>query len=307
MEDSLSLVVSVVTAVCAAGAFGAAGAFQHRATQTAPPRKALRPGLLVDLIRVQGFRSGVLLGALGFALQVVALRFGPLTLVQPLLVTGMLFFIGFACWLEHRRPDVRLIAGALAALAGLSAFLVVAQPLAGSGRFDSSAALPLGIGLIVVVAVCLSVASRLSHEVRALPLAGATAVCYGTTAGLVRSLTSMQVGDLWTSWELYAVLIVGPCGFLLNQNAFQSGLLGAAAIATITVGDPVVSIGIGIAWLGEAIGSAPGQIVGEILALAATAIGIALLAHRSQEIAACLESAEQEPARQPSRPDTATP
>lgn len=298
MSAGLSFVVSIIAALCAAASFGAAGAFQHQATQQAPPHKALRPGLLVDLIRMQGFRSGVLLGALGFALQVAALSFGPLTLVQPLLVTGMLFYIGFACWLEHRPPDLRLIAGALAALVGLSAFLVVAQPESGTGRFDSAAALPLGIGLVVVVASCLGIASRLKREVRALPLAGATAVCYGTTAGLVRSLTSMQFGDLWTSWELYAVIIVGPCGFLLNQNAFQVGLLGAAAIATITVGDPVVSIGIGIAWLGEGIGSAPGQIGGEIAALAVTAAGIGLLAHRAQEIAARLERAEAEPVRE---------
>src|SRR5699024_5353300 len=171
-----------------------------------------------------GFRIGVLLGIAGFALQVVALRFAPLILVQPLLITDVLFYLAFASMRQHHPPDRRMQGGALLALAGLTGFLIAAGPSSGHYRFDSAAVLPLGIALIALGAICLAVASRLRDEIRAIPLAVATAICYGVTAGLMRSLVAPSAGgpiwtSIWTQWELYAVIVVGPAGFLLNQNA----------------------------------------------------------------------------------------
>ena len=281
----MMLYVAVPAAVGAAAAFGSAGVLQHRATHETAPRKPLQPGLLVDLIRLAGFRSSVLLGMLGFALQVTALRFGPLILVQPLLVTGVLFYLLLASALAHRRPDRGLMLGALTALAGLSAFLLIARPSGGGEQFRGTAALPLGVGLVIVVAACLAISTQIDSEIRSLPLAVATAVCYGVTAGLVRSLTTQGLGvNIFTEWELYAVAIVGPAGFLLNQNAYQSGMVGSLALAIITLGDPLAAIGIGVVWLGESIASDPWSVFGELLALAVLATGTAALAHRAQRV-----------------------
>lgn len=283
---SVLFFVAVPAAVAAAAAFGSAGVLQHRATHETKQRKPLQPGLLVDLIRLPAFRWSVVLGGLGFVFQVTGLRFGPLILVQPLLVTGVLFYLVLASALGHRRPDRWLMLGALTALAGLAAFLVVARPVGGGQRFANGQALPLGIGLVVVVAACIVAATLVPSEIRSLPLAVATAVCYGVTAGLVRSLTGLSFGaDLFTHWELYAVAVVGPAGFLLNQNAYQSGSVGSVALATITVGDPLVAIGIGVVWLGESIASDAWSIVGEVLALAVMAGGVLLLTRRAQDVA----------------------
>ncbi|HET7327758.1 MAG TPA: DMT family transporter [Nocardioidaceae bacterium] len=283
---SLGWVLAITAALAAAAAFGGAGVLQHRATHQAETERPLQPRLLLSLIRLRPFRSGVLLGAAGFGLQVVALNFGPLILVQPLLVTGVLFFLAFGSVLDRHRPDGWIVAGALLALVGLSLFLLVAQPSGGTGDLEIRDALPLGLALLGVVAVCLLVASRLVAELQAVPLAAATAVCYGLTAGLVRSLTSPGVsGQLWDRWELYAVAVVGPAGFLLNQNAFQSGMLGAVATATITVGDPIVAIGVGLLWLGESVATGPVVIACEVLTLMTMAAGIWLLAGRAQTLA----------------------
>jgi drug/metabolite transporter (DMT)-like permease len=281
-----TVLVAVPAAVAAAAAFGSACVLQHRATHETAQRKPLQPGLLADLLRLGSFRLGVLLGIIGFALQVVALTFGPLILVQPLLVTGVLFYLVVASVLGQHRPDRRLFLGASTALAGLAAFLAVSRPQGGNGRFAGADALPLGIALVVVVAACIAVTARVGDQTRALPLAVATAVCYGVTAGLVRSLTSVATGtDVFGHWQLYAVIAVGPAGFLLNQNAFQSGVVGSMALAVITVGDPLVSIGVGIAWLGESIAGGPWSVLGEVLALGVMAGGVALLAIRAQQVA----------------------
>jgi drug/metabolite transporter (DMT)-like permease len=297
MADAGSMfAIAVPAAVLAAASFGSAGVLQHRATHQTAERKPLQPGLLVDLIQLPGFRWGVVLGALGFVLQVVALSFGPLILVQPLLVTGVLFYLILASLLGDHRPDRLLFLGAVTALAGLSAFLVVARPSNGNDTFAGGAALPLGIGLIVVVAGCLAASALVPREIRSLPLAVATAVCYGVTAGLVRTLTSVGFSTaIFNHWELYAVVVVGPAGFLLNQNAFQQGRVGSLALATITVGDPLVAIGIGVAWLGESISSSAWTVVGEVVALAVLVGGVLILAHRAQEVAQKLQVTEDLP------------
>lgn len=297
MSTSLEWAISVPTAVCAAASFGLAGFLQHQATQLAPPSGPLRPGLLVDLIRIPQFRWGVLLGALGFALQVVALRFGPLALVQPLLVTGVLFYLLYASASRHHLVERGLFVGAFMALAGLVGFLVVARPAPGHGAFSGSAALPLGVALVGIVSLCLFIASRLHQEVRAVPIAAATAVCYGVTAGLVRDVLSMpDIVTVITHWQVYAIIVVAPAGFLLNQNAFQQGRLGSVSVATITVGDPVVAMGVGAAWLGESLRSGVWQTPLEIVMLALMAAGIVVLAGRAQQVADSIRAGQREPA-----------
>jgi drug/metabolite transporter (DMT)-like permease len=290
------LLVAVPAALAAAASFGTAGVLQHRATHETRQRKPLEPGLLVDLIALPAFRWGVGLGILGFVLQVIALRFGPLVLVQPLLVTGVLFYLMVASAMGHRRPDRLLMLGALTALAGLSAFLLLASPSGGTPHFENLKALPLAIGLVVVVGCCLAVAARVHRDNRSLPLAVATAVCYGVTAGLVRSLTAMSFdASIFGHWELYAVAVVGPAGFLLNQNAYQSGAAGSVALAIITLGDPLVAIGIGVTWLGESIVSSAWSIFGEVLSLLVMASGVVVLTRRAHEVTRQTREAGQLP------------
>jgi hypothetical protein len=45
------------------------------------------------------------------------------------------------------------------------------------------------------------------------------------------------------------LLLVGPAGVLLNQNAFQAGILISPVLAVITTADPLISIGIAHFWL----------------------------------------------------------
>lgn len=283
--------IAVPAALAAAACFGAAGVFQRQATHESPRHRPLSPALLVDLVQNNAFRSGTLLGALGFGLQVLALRYGPLVLVQPLLVTGVLFYLVIGAAMGHRQVDRTLALGALLAVTGLAAFLVVARPVPGRGTFSVAAALGLGIGLIVVVVACLALAAVVHSEIRTLPLAVATAVFYGATASLVRSLASGSLdSSLLLRWELYAVMVIGPAGFLLNQNAFQVGTVGALALGTITVGDPLVAIGLGVAWLGESISTSPWAITVEVMALAVMVGGVFLLALRAQRLTEHLDA-----------------
>jgi hypothetical protein len=86
-------------------------------------------------------------------------------------------------------------------------------------------------------------------------------------------------------WPVYALAVVGPVGFLLNQEAFQAGTLIAPALAVITTVTSLVSIGIGYLWLNETVASGPGDVVTEVGSLAVMTAGIAMLAHRAPAVA----------------------
>lgn len=289
MSNGLEYVAAVPLALGAAACFGAAGLLQHQAARAAPESGSL----LLNLLHVPLFRWGLVLSVGAFGMQVAALSLAPLALVQPLLITGVLFYLGYATVFLHHAPDRQLFAGAALAVVGLSMFLLAADPAPGQGRFDGSAALPLGLALAVTVGCCLAVAPRLPGELRVIPTAAATAVCYGVTAGLLRSVLSpFDPATLFQRWELYVVLVVAPAGFLLNQHAFQEGSVGSVAVAIITVGDPVVSISVGAAWLGESLAGGTTNTILQVLALMVMAAGVAVLATRAQRVADRLRSSD---------------
>jgi hypothetical protein len=81
------------------------------------------------------------------------------------------------------------------------------------------------------------------------------------------------------------VLVIGPAGFLLNQNAYQSDRSMAPALAVITVTDPLVGIGVGVLWLEENLQTGVGPVIGQVLGLGTLAVGVWLLAHGAPQLA----------------------
>jgi drug/metabolite transporter (DMT)-like permease len=285
---SSALLVAVPAAVAGAASFGLASALQHRATKRVATSRTLDPRLLLRLARRPGWLLSIGTVLVGLALQVTALAFGPIVLVQPLLVTGVLFGAVFSALLAHRRVDRAILLGSVACAAGLAGFLLLSRPEGGTGEFAPAGMLPLVIVLALVVSLCLVVAARFGGPLRVLALATATGVLYGVTAGLIKVVTAqIRAGGITAPFEhpvLYVVCAVGPVGFLLSQNTFQQGALVAPALAVITVVDPVVGILIGIGWLGERIAATPPELAGQAVAAAVTVTGIAVLAHRGTQL-----------------------
>jgi drug/metabolite transporter (DMT)-like permease len=229
----------------------------------------------------------------GFGLQVVALKYGPLALVEPLLVCDLIFAVIINSYLRHRFDPV-ILGGVLATAAGVAGFLVIGRPSAGKSTVGFIVVLPLAVGLIACVAGCLAVAQR-NKDLRPLALALACGICYGTSAFLVKLVVSDVSGGLphlLTDWPIYALAVVGPAGFVLNQNAFQQGTLLAPVLAIITACDPIISIALAYLWLNEKLSSSPAAIAGEFIALAVMVAGIVVLAHHSPMVVHKLAAAD---------------
>jgi drug/metabolite transporter (DMT)-like permease len=303
IDPGTMLAIAVPAAVLGAAGFGLASAAQQRATKEVELAPTLSPRLLVDLTKRPMWLLGLVATILALLLQLIALAFGPLAIVQPLLVTGVAFAAIFTALMSGRRPDLLTMLGALFCAAGLSTFLLLARPVAVGTHedVDLSSGLPLVIGLSVLVVGCLVYAALVEHPSRVLALALTTGILYGVTAGLMKVITGqLRVGldEPFRHPVLYAVCIIGPIGFLLSQNTFQQGRLVSPAVAVITSADPVVAVLVGVGWLGEQIDTSPARLAGAAIGAAVVVAGIALITARGSYLLHRLDEAEHLPAAQ---------
>lgn len=281
----IALPAALGSAIC----FGTTGALQHVAARRVAARPALRPSLLVDLAQQPIWLLSLLGQIGGSGLQLLALSSGPLVLVQPLLVSGLVFAVVIRSMMARQAPAGSVVLGASLAAGGLAVFLLLSRPTGGVEWLSFGHALPLAVGLGVLLAILLTVARRSHGDARTFALAGGAGVLYGVTAGVAKlALGLVQnygIVGLLTSWPLYAVLVIGPAGFILNQNAYQSNRAMAPALAVITVTDPLVGIGVGVLWLQEHLQPGVGPVIGQVLALITLAGGVWLLAHGAPQVA----------------------
>ncbi len=281
--------IALLAAIMGAISFGAAAALQHVATMHVPARPALRLSLITELIREPVWTTSLVLNLLGSGMQILALANGPLALVEPILVTNLLFATVARSVLVRRRPRPFVLAGGTLVCVGLATFLVLARPPAGATQIVGlMTVLPYALGLTALLLGCLYVASRHPGQPRALALALACGVFYGCAAGSAKVATGLLetegVVGLLTSWPLYAMAVLGPLGFLLNQNAFQASPVLAPALAVITVTDPLVSIGVGVLWLHETLATGVLNVAGQVTGLALMVVGVWLLAHGAHHL-----------------------
>jgi drug/metabolite transporter (DMT)-like permease len=290
----MNLALPVAAALAGALVYGVTGVLQQRAARRIEGHDQL--GLIRGLLSQPMWLLSTIGSVLGFGLQGVALGSGPIVLVQPLLVTGVLFAAITGFLVAHRPVDWPLMGALLLTAGGLAAFLLFARPSAGEDTLELNDVLPLAIALFVLVLACLGVTLRTSGLARSLALALAAGIVYGVTAAVAKvTIGAFQSGGFVagiSDWSLWALVVLGPLGFLLNQNAFREGELVSPPLAVITVTDPLVGIGIGVLWLGERIGGYPGAVVGEVLGLMAMALGVWLVAHRAPHLSATATAEE---------------
>ncbi|CAM03589.1 magnesium transporter NIPA [Saccharopolyspora erythraea NRRL 2338] len=292
--DGAHLLVAVPAAVVGAAAFGVASAVQQREAKSTEVTARVSPRLLWLLVRRPAWVASVLAVVAGLSLQMVALAFGPLSLVQPLLLSGLLFGATFAAWGAGKRLDRTLLVGVLCCIGGLSLFLSSARPSESTDHTIGMEALPLGVLLALVLFACALMVVHARTEIRVLALALATGLLYGVTAALLKVIAGevREAGLLapFQHWSLYVVCLIGPVGFLLSQNAFREGVFLSPALTVIAVTDPLVGVVAGVSWFGERISTDAAALAGEVTGALAVVAGVFLLVRES-------ETARRDPGR----------
>jgi hypothetical protein len=245
--------LAAVLALVAAMLFAVSTVAQQQSAATVPDDTARGLGLIRVLVRRRLWWLGQVGDGGGYLAQAAALGVGSLLLVQPLLVSTLLFALPLAARWTGRTPTRSDWTWAVLLTAALVGFVLSGDPTEGVDRAPARDWLPSAVVIAGLLAVSLAVAARSHGVVRAVLLAVATALCYGVAAALTKGVMGQfdegPVAVL-TSWETYLLAVTSLVGTLLQQSAFQAGAL-TASLPTMIVGEPLVAVLLGAVVLQE--------------------------------------------------------
>lgn len=276
---------AIAAALAAAVAFGGSTALMHHGASGTPDDARGLPGLLSHIVRQWRWWLGMAASLSGLALHALALHLGTIAVVQPLVVTGLVFAFLFRSALDRQLPSRRTILWVLLTAIGLTLFLLSARTRSGRDSLDTESAVVLLVAGAAAVAVGWVAAFRVPRHA-GLFLGIAAGVVYGLVAGTLKATANSAATGLtvmFTSWPVYVLVALGVAGFLLNQQAYQRAPLSRSAPAANTV-NPVVALVFGIVAYGETTPGDPGTITAEVVGLVGVLAGVFMLA-RSEEVA----------------------
>ncbi len=264
-------------ALLAALMFAVASVAQRTAAADVPDDAARGRRLLARLLRSRRWWAGAGGDTLGYLLQAAALGIGSVLLVQPLLVTTLLFALPLEARRSGRRVPTPQRWWSAALVAALVVFVLVGRPSPGVDRAPVSHWVPAGMVVVLVLVACVVGAGSRRGPRRAALLAAAAGLAYGVVGALTKSVVALLATGLlpvllgWETWVLVVAVVVGT---FLQQVAYGAGPL-SASLPAVTVGEPLVASLLGVLVLGEYIRvSGPAWIlIGALIALmvAATA------------------------------------
>jgi len=244
-------------------------------------------GLVFRLARQPVWLLGIASMIGGFVLQLIALHFGALALVQPILAAELVFVFGYLALAGSGRVKRRDWLAATVMSAGIGVFLRVASPSGGRLHAPGSSWLVAGLATVGVVVLAVAVAFGLGRRPtasgtrRAAVLGAATGISWGFMAAVIKELSSHLddgVGAIFSSWSLYLLIAAGAATMLLASHALAAGPL-AASQPGFTILDPLSASLLGTFLFGEHIRTGAADLAGEALALAAVIAAAAVLSH----------------------------
>lgn len=240
------------------------------------------------------------LGALaafgGFALQIVALGMGSLLLVQPLIVLSVLFALPFEKWINGLEPTPRQwLWGVLLAI-GVGAFVTFADPEpARMGRHLW--VLILVVALVLAVLLAMVLYAELARR-------APKALLYGTVSGSLFGIAAVLVNAVGHTLDhplhalrqppVYMFVVVAVAAVLCQQRAFTTGKL-QSSFPAMTVAEPIVSMALGMALVGEKFNRHNWGTAVSLLGLALMVVGVL----RLSRLTAAREGEHREPVAAP--------
>jgi hypothetical protein len=284
--------VAVLLALASALTVGLSTSLQHRAAHEAPAEVG-SVGLLAHLLQRPWWWLGQALGFLALVFHAAALGFGPIALVQPIAIMGMVFAPPIRAAMSRRwlpRPEAVAV---IATFAGLLAFLVATAP-------EESVVTP-GPGIYTIVAslaavsvVLVGLAGRVTDSgVKGFLLGCAAGLLFGSVAVCLKiaihDLTDHGLAALLATPAPYAVVLMGLAGITINQLAYRSARL-SASMPALNIVNVLVALVIGYLVFEEVPRHTPLAVVVEVAA--ALVIGWGLLRLARFEEAAEAEAEE---------------
>jgi uncharacterized membrane protein len=268
-------------ALIAALANALTSVFQRIGVEDAPENATLRLSLIRHALHRGIWLLGFALMLVSFVVQAIALHFGRLSQVQPILTIELVFLAAILAFWFGFRMGRREWLGSLAVTAGLAGFLYFAHPQYGMlpppvWRWAIAAA-----ACVIVIATAVVLALRGPRWWRAAMFGTAAAISYAFTAACTKVVSDYAAADwtqLYRHWQTYALALFGVLAVFLTQNAMHAGPI-VASQSTLVLVDPLASILIGISLFGDDLATTGSALPLEAISLLVAFAGAFALAH----------------------------
>ena len=278
--------IAALLAVLAAVSFALAATLWQRASVAAGIEAGKPQGfarLLTDRVWLLGLGAQIL----GVLLQAAALDRGRVAIIQPLLVTAVIWAMPLGYFLTRQTITRRHILGAALVVAGLAVFASVGDP---AGGIDNAPTSDWLAAFLVIGAVCIGLllfAGRGGLSAKAAVFGTVAGILYGISATLMKPVVEElhESGGVAVlkGWELWVMAATGIVGFYLQQVSLATGRL-VTSVATVSVANPVVSVLLGVLVLQERLDRPPDwHAVLAVGGLALALLGAVVVASASEE------------------------
>ena len=276
-------------ALAAAACFALAAALQQkgqfRVAREGRPVEGVKD--IFRLLKVWVWLLGTAVLLAGYAIQGIALDVGKVVVVQPLLVTTLVFALPLGHWLTGQHVTRKQVWGAVVVVAGLAMFIRLGDPAEGVDNAPTWEVL-IAIGVVGAVSVVgLIIGRRGTAAHKAAIFGGAAGLLYGLSATFDKPVFSgvdVGSGDLFTDWEFYALVGFGIVAFGIQQLSLATGQL-APAMASVAVANPLCSSLIGVLLYEERLTQPGWHIALAILALLFALWGAVIVTLGNRELA----------------------
>jgi drug/metabolite transporter (DMT)-like permease len=281
MASTASITVAVPCALGAAVAFAIANVEQMRAARVTEAPAEVSATLLVRLARSRKWLIGLATAVGGFGLQAVALFLAPVVLVQPLIVTELLFALPLAAWYAGVRLHAREWVGAGLVAGGITAFLVIGNPSGDNAHITTFATVSMSVvvGSAVVLMVVIAESFATKPMIRATGLALAASACFGMLSVMTKVVGRQFQHDkleTLTHAQCYILAVFAISGLLLSQTAFRIAPL-SVTLPVIDIGEPAIASLLAVLALHETLDLSSGAAIGVALSASAATLGVALI------------------------------
>src|SRR5262245_6812574 len=201
--NGLAATLALLAAVC----FALAATLWQKAALGLSGISFRRPGSLVLLLTRWVWLLGLAAQILGVVLQAAALDRGRVSIIQPLLVTTVIWALPLGYFLTQQTIGRREVLGAGIIVVGLALFASFGHPAAG---VDNAPGSDWVASILVICAACVALlvfANRGNLSTRAALLGTVAGLLYGLSATLmkpvVESVHTEGLGSVVAGWQFW--------------------------------------------------------------------------------------------------------
>ena len=279
------MILAVAFALAAAFSSAVNLITQHAASISAPKRqKGWR--LALYLLRQPLWLLGWAAAGGVFVFQALALHSGPMSVVQPVLITELVFVLVLRQVWFRQQVAASAWASAVVVCLALAVFLVAAEPSGGRPVPDTkqwlSAVLVFGGAIVVLTAL-----GRTGPPTRrAAVFAIAAGLTWAMEATFLKAatdtLTAFGIPGMLIRWPVYALIGAGIAGTVLEQAALHVGPLSVSQPMLVII-NPFASIILSVWLFDERFTNSPAKVTVAVLSFAVMAAGVTMLTRTAPE------------------------